>query len=109
MINKTNCSEYQTFLGYAFEHSKKLAEVHPEYFKACEKVIHKHPYLTSEKEALQVAQDMVNNRINNTVHIWAKIGKDEEYYYIQDYYIVTEDNDVKRAAEYIGMAHIAEF
>lgn len=83
--------------------------MHPEYFKACEKLIQKCPFFTSEMQALQAAQDMCNNRNRGIVHIWAKIGKDEEYYCIQDYYIVTEDNDVKRAAEYIGMAHIAEF
>ena len=34
----------------------------------------------------------------------AKIGKDEEFYYIDDYFIVTNDGLVKEAADYIGMA-----
>lgn len=35
--------------------------------------------------------------------VWAKVGKDEEYYYIEDYYIVSANNFIKMAAEYIGM------
>ena len=38
--------------------------------------------------------------------VWAKIGKDEEYYNIEDYYIVTDDNLIKQAIEYIGMDDI---
>ena len=109
MITKTNCGEYQDLLEYAYEHSLKLAEAHPEQFKQYEKLIQELPHFTSEEEAVQAAEKLDNNRGGGLVHIWAKIGKDEEYYCIQDYYIVTDDNNIKRAAEYIGMAHIAEF
>lgn len=41
--------------------------------------------------------------------VWAKVCKDGEYYYIQDYYIVSNDYKILIAAEYIGMEQIALF
>ena len=38
--------------------------------------------------------------------VWAKVGKDDDYYFIQDYYIVSNDYRVLIAAEYIGMEQI---
>ena len=105
MITKNNCGEFQYLLGYAYENSLKLAEAHPEHYKQCEKLIQELPHFTSKKEALQAAIDMRNSG-RWGCQIWAQIGKDEEYYYIKDYYIVTDDNNIKRAAEYIGMGHL---
>jgi hypothetical protein len=38
--------------------------------------------------------------------VWAKVGKDEEYYFIQAYYIVSNDYRILIAAEYIGMEQL---
>lgn len=38
--------------------------------------------------------------------VWAFVGKNKEEYYIQDYYIISNNNLILQAAEYIGMEQI---
>ena len=90
---------------YVYENAKARIKAHPEHADEQRKIIDKHPHYEDEKEALQAAIDM-NNNGHWGCQIWAKIGKDEEYYFIEDYFIVSDDNIVKQAAEYIGMAHV---
>lgn len=68
-------------------------------------VIGKQPFFDNTKDAIKAIDDMENND-RWSCQIWAKIGKDEEYYFIQDYYIVTDSNIIKQAADYIGMIDI---
>lgn len=48
----------------------------------------------------------MNKHSLKSYQVWAKVGKDEEYYYIQDYYIVSNDYRILIAAEYIGMEQL---
>ncbi|MDO4813434.1 MAG: hypothetical protein Q3995_07965 [Eubacteriales bacterium] len=77
----------------------------PEVAKKHKKTIQNFPHFTSESEAIKAA-DKMNESSSLFCQVWAKVDKDEEYYHIQDYYIVTDDNLILQAAEYIGMAHI---
>jgi hypothetical protein len=106
-ITKANCKEFQGILGYVYEDRKILAEVHPEVFAKFAKRIQKHPHFTSEEEAYQAARDL--SAKTGSAMVLAKIGKDEEFYYIDDYFIVTDDGLVKQAADYIGMVDVATF
>ncbi len=53
------------------------------------------------KKAIQMSEDS-----QEPYQVWAKVGKDEEYYFIQDYYIVSNDYRILIAAEYIGMEQL---
>ena len=106
-INKVNCKEFQGELGYGYERAKRFAELHPEVFAEREKLIQEQPYYTTEEDAIKAARDL-ERKARTPVQIWAKVGKDEEFYYIDDYFVVTDDNFVKQAADYIGMAHVFE-
>ncbi len=64
-----------------------------------------HPFYKSEKDAMQAAIDISNKR-RQGCQIWAKIGVDEEYYYIQDYFIASDNIQINVAAEYVGMVQI---
>ena len=90
---------------YIYQSAIARMAVHPERAERETKIVEEHPYYKSEQEALQAAIDMENSGCRGC-QIWAKIGRDEEYYYIQDYFIVSNDNIVLRAAEYIGMAQV---
>ena len=108
MITKANCNKFQGKLGYAYERSKKLAEVHPEVFAKFAKRIQKHPHFTSEEEAFQAARDLASKSKSGSI-VFAKLGKDEEFYYIDDYFIVTNDGLIIQAADYIGMVDVTSF
>ena len=95
----------QRTLGYAYESALALKEHHPEAFEERRKMIQTHPSYNDEGEAIKAAIELSKTTQENC-QVWARIGKDEEYYFIQDYFIATDDNRIKQAAEYIGMAQI---
>lgn len=94
----------QYILKCTYENAKGRMEVHPDIANKYIGIIQKHPYFKTEKEALEVA--IKNEGDKPRWQIWAKIEKDEEFYRIQDYYIVSDDYRVLIAADYIGMAQI---
>lgn len=94
----------QYILKYNYESGKERMKAHPDIAEKYMDIIQNHPYFKTEKEALEVA--IKKEEENPNWQIWAKIEKDEEYYRIQDYYIVTNDYKVLIAADYIGMAQI---
>lgn len=97
----------QGVLAYIYEDAQGRMDFNPEVAKKHHKTIEEYPFYTSENDAIQVALD-IQKKEHRGCQIWAKIGKDEEYFYIQDYFIATNDNRIKQAAEYIGMALIAK-
>lgn len=92
-------------LKYVYESAQARMEYNPEIAAKYKKIIEEHPFYESEEEAMKVALDKKNSG-RWGCQVWAKIGVDEEYYYIQSYYVVSDDNRVKQAAEYIGMDQI---
>lgn len=92
-------------LKYVYESAQARMEYNPEIAAKYKKLIEEHPFYKSEKEALKAVAG-INNKGWRGCQIWAKIGVDEEYFYIQDYFIVSADNRINIAAEYVGMAQI---
>ena len=92
----------QDELAYIHQNAQARMRYNPDIAAKYKKIIDEYPFYQSEKEALQSTIDIINKEYSN-YQIWAKIGKDDEYYYIQDYYIATDDNIIKQTAEYIGM------
>jgi len=80
-------------------------ESNPEIAAKYKKIIEEHPFYESEEEAMKVTLDKRNSG-HCGCQVWAKIGVDEECYYIQDYFIVSADIQINIAAEYVGMAQI---
>lgn len=78
---------------------------HPDYTNEQKAIVQNQLSFNTKEEAINMAIDMKKRGFFNC-QVWAKIGRDEEYFYIDKYYISTNDNVVKKAAEYIGMAHI---
>lgn len=95
----------QRTLGYAYESALALKEHHPEVFKERWEMVQALPSYKDEDGAIKAAVALAETTQKNC-QVWARVGKDEEYYFIQDYFIATNDNRVKQAAEYIGMAEI---
>ncbi|MBQ6940046.1 MAG: hypothetical protein IJN51_01930 [Alistipes sp.] len=92
-------------LKYVYESAQARMEYNPEIAAKYKKIIEEHPFYKSEKDALKAVAD-ISNKERQGCQIWAKIGVDEEYFYIQDYFIVSADNRINIAAEYVGMAQI---
>lgn len=95
----------QEELKYVYESAQARMEYNPEVAAKYKGMIEAQPSYKSVKEAKQAAID-IYNKGRLECQIWARIGSDEEYYYIQDYFIVSADNRINIAAEYVGMAQI---
>ena len=95
----------QDELKYVYESATKRMEYHPEIADKYRKMIEKSPFYKDRDEAIKVADAMCKSGYSGC-QVWAKVGKNEEYYYIEDYYIVSADNLIKMAAEYIGMEQL---
>lgn len=96
----------QSTLKYLYESAIGRMEYHTDYAEKYKRVIQEYPFYKSKKE---VAKAAIELKRRNPIHcqVWAKIGRDEEYFYIEDYFIVSDDIKVLIAAEYIGMAQIS--
>ena len=95
----------QEELEYVYNSCKGRMNCHPDCAEKYMKVIQNYPYLKTLDEAVNFAKSQSEKYMDNC-QIWAKVGKDEEFYYIQDYYIVTNNIHIAIAAEYIGMEQI---
>lgn len=92
----------QGTLDHIYENAKGRMEFHPDLAEKYTDMIDKHRHYETEREALEIAfQTWESSPMN--CQIWAKIEKDEEFYRIMDWWIVTNDWKIKQAAEYIGM------
>lgn len=93
----------QINLSHTYESAKRRMEAHPDLAEKYKKAIQQHPSFKSEKEALEVAIDMVKKN-NYRCQVWAETGKDEEFYFIKkELWWVIDDPHIKVAADYIGM------
>lgn len=95
----------QDELKYVYDSAKKRMECHPEIADKYRKMLEKVPFCKDREEALRIANNIRKNG-SWGCQVWAKVDKNEEYYYIEDYYIVSADNFIKMAAEYIGMEQL---
>ncbi len=97
----------QDDMKFIYESAKDRMDIHPEHAEKCKKRIQLQRVFTSEKDALKFAlKKMKQGDLGPSYQIWAAIEKDADIYRIQNFWIVTDNNRVKMAAEYIGMALI---
>lgn len=94
----------QDEMDYLYKSAKGRMDYNPKSAEKYNNIISKYPYFKTEKEALQAAIKHIKE--NDTNHqIWAKFEKgDDGIYRIQNYWLLTDDWNIKLAAEYIGMA-----
>ena len=95
----------QDVLEYTYENAKGRMDAHPDIAEKKKSIIQNFPHFNSEKEALETA---IKLEAENpySCQIWAKIEKSNGVYRIVNWWIVTNDIEVKQAADYIGMAQI---
>ena len=93
MDDRTN----QVHLQYMYDSAQARMKAHPDIAEKYQKIIQDYPHFDSkEKET------------DSHYRIFAKIGKDEEFYFLQNYFIAVPDDDgaETKAAEYLGMEMI---
>ncbi len=95
----------QDELKYVYDSAKHRCEIHPEIAEKYGRIIEELPIYKDGNEAIKKAVSQ-RNKNNSHCQVWAKVSKENEYYFIQDYYIVSSDNRILMAAEYIGMEQI---
>ena len=95
----------QGVLYDTYENAQLRMKAHPDCAEKRNKIIHEHPHYKTEREALKAAIEMYKE-YPSFYQIWAKLEKDEEFYRTSNWWIVSNDNIVLQAADYIGMAQI---
>lgn len=105
MDDRTN----QVHLQYMYDSAQARMKAHPDIAEKYQKIIQDYPHFDSKEEAREyVAKNKKGTR--SYYWIFAKIGKDEEFYFTQDYFIavsdIDENVDIIKAAEYLGMEMI---
>lgn len=95
----------QDELKYVYEHAERRMEYHPDLAEKYRKIIEKYSFYTDKNMAIERAIELSKSSLRH-YQVWAKVRKNEEFYYIKDYYIVSNDYKILIAAEYIGMEQI---
>lgn len=95
----------QDELKYVYDSAEGRMEYHPELAEKYRKIIDNYSFYTDKNTAIEKAIELSKSSLRH-YQVWAKVGKDEEFYYIEDYYIVSNDYKILIAAEYIGMEQI---
>lgn len=93
----------QDEMRYLYENARGRMNAHPEYADEQKKIIQKHSYFKTEKEALLAAIRLEKESLYD-YQIWAEIEKKGDVFRIQNHWILTDDWKTKQAADYIGMA-----
>lgn len=93
----------QSELEYVYESAKLRMKYHPDIAEKYSKIVDDFPHFNTIEEAIKSVNDKKNI---SSYQVWAKVEKDEEYYYIKDYYIISNDYSILVAAEYIGMEQL---
>ena len=99
----------QVHLQYMYDSAQARIKAHPDIAEKYQKIIQALPYFDSKEKAREYVTQ--NRKGTRSYHeIFAKIGKDKEFYFIQNYFIVIheDDGDGTKAAEYLGMEMIDE-
>ena len=95
----------QDELEYIFKGAKSRMNAHPERAKRDLETIKRCHHYQTKEDALKAAVKMRNDGCL-WCQIWANVSKDEEYYFVDAPFIVSDDNFINLSAEYIGMAQI---
>lgn len=95
----------QGSLSYTYKSAQARMAAHPEHTAKQKEIVSKCKFVNPE-EAVEKALQMIKDN-NYNCRVWAKIEIDEEFYFLSDEWIVTDDWDVSLAAEYIGFYHVS--
>ena len=103
MDDRTN----QVHLQYMYDSAQARMKAHPDIAEKYQKIIQNYPHFDSKEKA----REYVTKKREGTRYYWifAKISKDEEFYFVQkDHLIVVpnDDGNGTKAAEYLGMEMI---
>lgn len=98
----------QDRLKYTYESAQARLGYDPEREEQYRKLLQELPVYTNEEDAVKAFWDIREHGSGSPYSgysfVWAKIGVDEEYYYLQeDYFLVTDDNLIHQAAEFMGL------
>ena len=94
----------QEILKRVYEDARDLKEYNRELAEEYELLIRDHKFFKTEKEALMEAIKLMKANLYN-YQIWAKIDKGKDgVYRVLNWWLVTNDNKVKFAAEHTGLA-----
>ena len=95
----------QDELQYVYDSAQQRMDAHPELAEKYKKIINDFAFYQNRDEAIKAAMEL--NRENlSEYQVWARVDKNKERYYIENYYIVSNNWKVLMAAEYIGMEQI---
>lgn len=93
----------QECLKYIYESAQARLGYDAEREEEYRERLQKLPVYTNEEDAVKAFFDVWNKRKGN-LWILAKVGVDEEYFYVQeDYFLVTDDGLMLQAADYLGL------
>jgi hypothetical protein len=94
----------QEVLKRVYEDARDLKEYNRELAEEYELLVRDHKFFKTEKEALTEAIKLMKANLYN-YQIWAKIDKGKDgVYRVLNWWLVTNDNKVKLAAEHTGLA-----
>lgn len=95
----------QDKLAYTYNSAKARMSANPEHTAKQNEIVSKYHFVKPE-DAIKKAMQMANEG-KNKYQVWAKIEIDEEFYFLSDKWIVTDDIDLLLAAEYIGFYQVS--
>ena len=89
----------QDELKYVYDSAMERMECHPEIAEKYRKRVKELPVYTDREKAVEKAA-------RSKCQVWAEIGENKGRYFIKDRYIISDDNRILQAAEYIGMEQV---
>lgn len=100
----------QVHLQYMYDSAQARAKAHPDIAEKYQKIIQDYPLFDSKEKAREYVAKK-EKKPHTQYRIFAKIDKDEEFYFVRkDYFIAIPEDDGAGtlAAEYLGMEMIDE-
>lgn len=95
----------QDDLKFVYETALSRMAAHPSVAEKQELLINDFLFFKSEKEALVKAFELMQNKRANC-QIWAKIEKSGDVFRIANWWVATDDWQIQKAADYIGLAQM---
>lgn len=91
----------QEKLAYTYNSAIGRMAAHPEYADKKKEIVNNCKFINAD-DAIKEALQMLDSG-NYDCRVWAKIEIDEEFYFLSDQWLVTDNWDVSLAAEYVGL------
>ena len=95
----------QDDLKFVYETAVSRMAANPSITEREERLIADFPFFKSEKEALVKAFELMQNKRANC-QIWAKVEKSGNVFRIANWWVATDEWQIQKAADYIGMAQM---